>query len=64
MESPEITRVQITSGNDGDYYAAAFSSNGREIFRSSEGYKNFTDLLAACKASWPNAEYVTEGERL
>lgn len=58
MENPKITRVVISQGTDGDYYTTAFSSNGRAIFRSSEGYRNYTDALGAAKVSWPDAQYV------
>jgi len=57
VEVAKIVKVVITQGNDGNYYAAAFSSNGKEVFRSSEGYTNFTDLRSACLTSWPEAEY-------
>jgi hypothetical protein len=35
--------VEIFPGTDGDWYFRAMSTNGEEIYRSSEGYKYFTD---------------------
>lgn len=57
-ETAKITKVVIAHGTDGDYYATAFAANGRAIWRSSEGYKNYTDLLSASMTSWPDAEYT------
>jgi len=57
VEVAKIVKVVITQSNDGNYYAAAFSSNGEEIFRSSEGYRNYTDLRSVCQTSWPDAQY-------
>lgn len=56
-EHPIIVRVRVYPGVDGNYYIGAYSSNGREIFRSSQGYSNHLDAQGAALASWPDAEY-------
>lgn len=56
MEHPTIVKVRVWPGPDGQYWVAAYSSNGREIFRSSEGYENHLDAVGAAETSWPDAE--------
>jgi hypothetical protein len=60
-------KVQITQGKEEgkdrtQFRARVVSSNGRELFKSSEGYNNLADLLAITDRLFPNLMRETVGE--
>lgn len=40
-----MDQYQLYKGGDGDFWWKFVSANGREIFRSSEGYNNRLDAI-------------------
>jgi uncharacterized protein YegP (UPF0339 family) len=60
-EHPQITKVELYVGGDGDWWFTAYSSNGRAIVRSTEGYENKEDAIGAIHGVHGDDILIEEG---